>query len=274
MIATVAYHPGIHDNVPRPIYDALDGVNFSRLKLFDRTPAHACHDLLHQADQTEAMRFGTALHMAVFEPAEFERQVAKVPVVDKRTKKGKQLWGEFIHLNPTKLYLSAQDFDACLRIGENLLKSPGDARELLDAGGERERTMVWSWEKYYCKARLDLMCRWRGQTVIADLKSTQSASEAAFARSIANYHYHAQAAFYLDGADTLAPADRAWAWIVVEKEPPYLHAVYEPSAQMLEQGRRLYQRWMQTWKECSESGAWPGYDSEVREIELPRWAQE
>ena len=37
-------------------------------------------------------------------------------------------------------------------------------------------------------------------------------------------------------------------------------------------GLREYRAALLTWKECNESGIWPGYPNEIQTLELPRWA--
>jgi hypothetical protein len=112
-----------------------------------------------------------------------------------------------------------------------------------------------------------------GTTIVFDLKTARSAAPEDFARDIARYNYASQAAFYLDGLATLSNVRRRWVWIVLEKEPPYLSAVYEPDERLIAQGRLTYRRWLEIYCDCKAKDVWPGYPSGINSIDVPRWAQ-
>jgi exodeoxyribonuclease VIII len=40
----------------------------------------------------------------------------------------------------------------------------------------------------------------------------------------------------------------------------------------LEAGREAYQRNLDTYKRCMDSGRWPAYSSAIETLTLPRWA--
>jgi hypothetical protein len=108
---------------------------------------------------------------------------------------------------------------------------------------------------------------WREGTVI-DLKSTVDASPAGFARAVARYSYHVQAAHYMAGTK----CDR-FLFVAFEKTAPYACAVYELDADAIARGRDLREHALETLASCIELGVWPGYATEVQVLELPRWAQ-
>jgi exodeoxyribonuclease VIII len=109
--------------------------------------------------------------------------------------------------------------------------------------------------------------------VIADLKTTEDASERAWIRDVVKYQYHAQAAFYLDGLETLEPrADRQFLWIAVEKKPPFACAIYQPDDATIYKGRAMYRNYLRQWLKCTETGEWPGYDVGIQPLLLPDWA--
>ena len=107
--------------------------------------------------------------------------------------------------------------------------------------------------------------------MMADLKTSVDASPSGFQKAIANFDYHASAAFYMDIGAILDGSDYTeWHWIVVEKKKPYLVAVYQPDEDMLEAGREKYLRGLEWIKEGRKTGEWPGYESQT--LSLPRWA--
>jgi hypothetical protein len=61
-------------------------------------------------------------------------------------------------------------------------------------------------------------------------------------------------------------------FIAHEKEPPYLVSVVELDADAVALGRALNARAAEMFRDCRESGVWPGYGDEVHQISLPRWS--
>ena len=87
----------------------------------------------------------------------------------------------------------------------------------------REIAIVWDDPEtgLRCKARIDFVSEYDGWTVVGDLKSSINAAPKQWARAVANYGYHRQAAFYLDGCNAISPHDRLFAWIIQEKDDPF-----------------------------------------------------
>ena len=113
----------------------------------------------------------------------------------------------------------------------------------------------------------------REKGVIVDLKTTRDASPDGFAKSVAQYRYHVQAAFYSDGYKAaFGEAPRGFVFIAVETEPPYLVAVYVASETMTSRGRIEYQTDLDTFRECLATDTWPGYSSSPLTLDLPKWA--
>lgn len=128
-----------------------------------------------------------------------------------------------------------------------------------------------------CRCRPDF---WRGDGVIVDLKTTIDASPEGFAKSLAKWRYHVQAAWYLDGMRVAYdrgefPAEwdkpRAFTFIAVEKTAPYAVATYTVDAESLELGRDEYRRNLDKLAECRRTGVWPGYGDTLQKIGVPQW---
>lgn len=77
---------------------------------------------------------------------------------------------------------------------------------------------------------------------------------------------------YLDGLNTLAPHDRKFVFVAVEKEPPYAVAVYELEEDALQLGRDDYQKHLAQYAECVKTNRWPGYGDGMDYVSLPSWA--
>jgi hypothetical protein len=109
--------------------------------------------------------------------------------------------------------------------------------------------------------------------VIVDFKTSITARPEDFARSVANYSYHLQAAWYLDLAKRLGLCTSpVFLFVVVEKLAPHLVSVIELDSEAIAQGRRLRRKAIDTYQDCMTSGKWPGYSDEIVPIALPLWA--
>ena len=148
-------------------------------------------------------------------------------------------------------------------------------------GGRSEQSMFWrdvdpfTGRSVWLRGRLDRLpaVPVSGRLIVADYKTAASAESSAFARSAANFGYHQQASWYLDGVRTLLVVDDpAFLFVVQERNPPYLVNVIELDAEALDIGRARNRQAIDLWVQCRESGRWPGYADEVQLVSLPRWA--
>ena len=75
--------------------------------------------------------------------------------------------------------------------------------------------------------------------ILLDVKTCPDASPTGFAKSIANYRYAVQAAFYSDGwTAATSQTVHAFVFAAVEKEYPFAAAAYILDDESIEQGRR------------------------------------
>jgi exodeoxyribonuclease VIII len=157
------------------------------------------------------------------------------------------------------------------------IRANAAARELLECPGKGEMSFFWRDAEtgIWCKGRVDRFCEWMGFSVILDLKTTTDASPGDFKWQVARQHYHVKAAWYLDGLNAVQKAQRRFIWLAVEKDPPYLCALYEPPDEpgafsrpdiSLQRGRSLYRSLLERYASCEKSGVWPGYSEGVEPL--------
>jgi hypothetical protein len=249
-------------NLSNEAYHADPAVSKSILDKINKSPLH-CRAYLDglRTEPTAAMQFGTALHTAVLEPHLFAAQYA-VFDGDRRTKDGK-LHYELLRSTGATI-ISAADSDAISAMSAAIHAHPMASWLLRD--GMAEQSVFWTdpTTGLQCKCRPDW---WRTDGIVIDVKTTEDASPAAFARSIATFRYHVQAAHYLAGTQ----ADR-FVFVVVEKKAPFAVAVYELDSIALELGEMQRTLDLSAFNECHTSGYWPGYSDVIETIALPGWA--
>jgi hypothetical protein len=251
-------------------YHAHPAISKSGLDRINISPAHYKAWKEAPPEPTDAMLFGTACHRLILEPERFDSTVALVPNVDRRTKDGKALWDAFQAANTSKILLKADQFETLRGMMEAWQLHPSfqEAHE----GAKFEPSAFWTepFSKLLCKARPDIL---NSDGTIWDLKTTDCARRRDFERAIANFRYHVQAAWYLDGIQRAADVRcYRFKFIVIEKKPPFGIAIYEATEGMIADGRRAYQEDFGAYAHCMRTNSWPSYPTEAQPINLPAWA--
>lgn len=103
---------------------------------------------------------------------------------------------------------------------------------------------------------------WLGPAVLTDYKTTSSADPRDLSGrygAIKKWGYDKQAAWYTDLARDLGHPASAFAFIFQMKEPPYLVTVAYVDDNDLHEARAENQRALEVFRDCTESGIWPGF---------------
>lgn len=256
----------------RSDYDSIDRLNWTRLKLMGRSPAHYKHALTHPRPDTDAMKRGRAVHAAVFEPLQFARRY----VCWTGGRRYGKTWDNFCADNADKEILTADEWESCERIQEAVRGNEQAAPYL--SGGKGEQTITWTTEtpetpgfpaqRFECKGRLDFVTA----AALVDLKTCKDASPAGFGRDCFKYDYHSGAAWYRDGYAAATGKERPFVFVAVEAAAPHVVQVYLVPDSYLELGRERYRGLLNRLDWCQRENSWPGYAEAEQELELPRWA--
>lgn len=264
---------GIYD-MPFSEYLKIDAVNKSTLEWMAKSPAHYRWHLENPRQSTPDMNFGGALDQELFGHDDTREYVVS-PYKDFRTNAAKS-WRDDVLANGNVI-ITAEAMERVIACAESL-REHRNAGKILGLG-EYQKTVIWQHQEtgLLCKARPDIVVPQLG--VIADVKKTGTgADQPSVSRTIAKFNYHAQAAFYLDGMNSLGPpgntAYHAFVFIFVEDTEPHGIGVYALNNDDIIQGRKEYESWLAQLAECRKTDSWPSYDDAVREIRLPRWARD
>lgn len=252
-------------------------VSASRLKILaDKSPMHLEHSLENPIAPTPAMKLGTIIHSAVLEDKEYVRG----PEGNKRLKKTKELYAE-LEEEHGDLLLDPKTYDQVVGIKDSVFSNPTASAMIGSAQKSNgiEQSAYWTELSYdlECKARFDVLPDAEslyGRAVV-DLKTCQSSSPKDFSRSFQNFHYYLQGAMYLMGcaevADEILKARDEFIIIAVEKTQPYGVSLFEMTDDYHDFGIDKAFELMGIWRECLDSGNWPGYPQTVQDLELPPW---
>lgn len=258
-----------HIGMPATEYHAIEALSASGAKLLLRSPAHYLAARNAPKEPSAAMRLGTIVHGLILEPDTFRDQFAVMPKFDKRTTIGKRAAEEFEQDNAGKMVIDEYTHERATAIATSVLQHPIVAQQMRD--GNAEVSMLWDQYGLPCKARYDYMT----PNAIFDVKTCTDASPEGFAKQIANFQYHLQAAHYASGFREVVGWDlERFVFIAVETEAPYAVGVYTLDARSLQSGRLLMERAAEAYKKALEHGTdTPAvYSPDVVEISLPSWA--
>ncbi len=249
-------------NIPNDLYHAGPGISSSGLKKILESPAHFKH-YLENRTTTKAMEDGTLIHTAVLEPQVFGETVVVAPACDRRTTEGKRVWNEFQLMSAGKTVVDSETYLTVCEITK-AVKANKLAYKLLK-GQHSEISVYWIDEEtgVLCKARADHI----NDDLMIDLKSCQNAHAKSFQRTIEIHRYHLSAAYYLDGFAKFMPV-KLFAWLAVEKTPPYGCRFFTAESELLHTGRQEYREALNIYAKCLATDQWPAYEMKFENISL------
>jgi hypothetical protein len=163
-------------------------------------------------------------------------------------------------------------------MAEVLRQHPQAGRLFQTGQGTAEVSIFWRdpiWN-IWRRARYDWVTEIGGRLVIVDYKSTSKTARPdadGFGKTIHNFGYHQQAAWYRDGAiHTGWDEDPDFIFVAQENTPPYLVSVLrlDSDAYLLAERENMYA--LQMFVACKGNDYWPGYPDGIHTVSLPRYA--
>jgi hypothetical protein len=256
-------------------YHAADGLNNSTLSSLAKSPAH-CY-ALHQAPgrpqriATPAMMGGTLAHCAILEPHELAARYAVRPaVLDLRTKAGK----EWVDCIPAGVDVITEDQRDNAEKQRAAVFNVSELAELLDNGAP-ELSAFWTDPAtgILCKCRPDWMSpAGDGSVILLDVKTTTDADPKAFAKTVLQYGYHRQAAWYSNGYERATGHQvLAFVFAVVTNSYPFLASACVLDEQFLALGADDCRELLDEYADCKQSGYWPAFTG-MNVVPAPAWA--
>jgi exodeoxyribonuclease VIII len=276
MMPPIKMAEGIYSDLPADAYHASEGVSHSMLKAMRPTPAHLPAYLAEKREPTPAMTLGTLTHCKVLEPDKpLPRLAIKPGNMTFVTKEGKAWRAE---QRAAKRLIVTQAEHASLEGMTRTIAQDETCQQILGQGCKTELSVFRNFSlggTVLRKARMDIV---PPGNALADIKTTIDASPEAFAKALlpvecGGMGYATQAAYYLDiwndSCERQSDMKECFIFIVVEKEAPYLVAVYNVEPRAIAVGRRSNIEALQTYIACSTNGEWPGYPKGIQNLDLP-----
>ena len=262
-MATATEHPAWDNN---EYHADRSAVSCSALKQILRSPAHMKAYFEIPNKETSSRLIGTALHAAVLEPVMFEQNFIEWRGGDRRGAK----YTAFVEENEGKSILTQDEMEKILGMRNSILAYKEYPIGKLLKEGLNERSIIWTDPEtgVRCKIRPDN----QNPYGLFDLKTTDDARPFAFVRNSVRMMYDLQGAMYQEGVLRSTGEKRDFYFIAVEDELPYSTWVFQASAEMLASGMEKFRKALAAYKQCLESGEYPGYPLPCSIIEWPRYA--
>jgi len=244
-------------------YHSADGISSSNFSLLAESPLHLQNKELFSLDGKPSLGLGSAVHKLILEPDTFDQEFAIVPDLPKNTKAGKDAYAEFLETLEERTILTSSEYDQAHKMARNVRVIAGG---LLQSGEAEQSYFAKDENGIIRKCRPDYYIQKSG--ILIDIKTTRDGMDYGFAKSIAEYRYDRQAAWYIDTLTLLGLPAKRFVFITVEKTSPYMVRVRELDAASIEKGRANYQQLLKEYIAFLETGR----AQIVKEISLPEWA--
>jgi hypothetical protein len=221
-----------------------------------------------EKEETPSMLLGSLVHSMYLEPEMTALEFVEEIQCDKRTKMGKQTYAAFLEKATGKRIVKPEMWEKAQKMVYSLREHLGSIQELAGPGWA-ELSGFFELHGVRCRARYDYVAE-RGMDW--DLKTTSDLL--AFSKSVANFGYHRQNAFYGMGKKQIEGKYSGFRFVVVENKEPYDCAIFELEDSAIRQGRGEIEDSLDLYTNCVEAKTWPGAyrnDETIYKLELPRW---
>ncbi len=265
---------GINKGISEADYHAFPAVSKSKLWAFSKNPHKWSLTKDIPMAPTAAMNWGSLVDCLILQPHELSQCFAVSSFPDFRSKEA-QSWKAAQTVPVVSLADVAEAKEAA-----DVVRQHHFARIMLD-GAETQVSAVFggieqgTGEKFLGKCRLDIVPAASGafSDWLVDLKTTQSLAK--IEKTIAEFAYHAQAAWYLDMFNAASGENRTrWGFIFQESEAPYEVAVVELDQESIAAGRQWYLHALEQWCHSHKYNSFPNpFDDEIRVVGIPNWAK-
>lgn len=257
-------------------YNASKAIRRSELARMRESPEKFKYYLENPEAPTPALIFGQVFHAMALQPETVDKEFAVAPIVDRRTKAGREALAAFEQENADKTIVTAEMYQQATEMTEALYRN-SYAKKLLQ--GDKETPFFWTDDLTgeECKCRTDCLTETAKNLVIVDLKTTDNAETEAFTRSMIKYQYDLQVAMYSEGVKANTGRQPIFVFIAIEKKPPYAVNILQCDELIYRRGYDLFREYIGLYHECKETGIYWGYTgafNQINEITLPPYLKE
>ena len=219
---------------------------------------------------TAAFDLGTALHAAALPGESLDSVAVRMPEGLKRTTKEGRA---FVAEHADKIILNTTDAHCLDQMMLSLREHPvSSALVNGELAGKSEQSFFATEPEtgLKVKCRPDFMLD--DGSLIIDLKTTTDASPKGFQKSLVNFRYYVQAAWYLDVVEmSTGKRPDGFLFVAVEKQRPFSTGVYVADEEMIKIGREHAMEDLRNIAKWKSEDSYPGYSDRAEMISLPKW---
>lgn len=231
-----------------------------------RSPAHYKQWVESNDEDSESKKGGSLFHKAVLQQDAFIAGYYPEPDFgDSRTTAAKVARKDFEKAFADKIRdkspIPAKLFERIAMQITSLSNHP--IYKAITAPGARETPIYWTENGVECRATPDLLLE---NGLCIDLKTTRDASDDGFRRSYRAYGYDIQAAMMELAVRSTGRRYAGHLIVAIETSAPYAVNLFKPSRRSILEAHEKVSHALAIMRTCIESGQWPGYGNEVKEI--------
>lgn len=252
-------------------YRAHPSISRSALVDFIRSPQYyySKHILKKKEPETEAMRFGSAMHAYILEPEIFEKGYHKYDKLPGNTNAGKAQKIELENIVAEGMrVISNEEVEDIEDMADSFTAA---VPEGFLGSCKVEHVALWTdpITGLALKAKIDFF----NHMICGDLKSTKGIGESEFQDSIYDYKYYLQAAMYLDIlSGATGTKYEEFLFVAIEKKTPFPAASYilKEGSDEINIGRAEYQFYLKRLAHYLQN---PIMFLMPREIKMKEWVK-
>tara|TARA_R110002096_G_scaffold175465_5_gene351260 strand:+ start:1402 stop:2211 length:810 start_codon:yes stop_codon:yes gene_type:complete len=256
------------DKLSNAEYHATDAISSSDVKMVHGKSLAHWKAKVYKSSPTFDM--GTAVHAMCLEAE--KNLVMRGP----DTRRGKA-WSEAYEAAQIdgKTLLTSGDYDLARNVADSVLFHPVGQR-MAGPSTINEASFFATDPETGLSIKTRPDSYWEDNGVLYDIKTTNSSADPkSVAKTILDYSYHVQAAFYMKVLTWAGYKAERFAFVFVEKSAPYAVNVTELTPEFLDYGHAIVDKTLAKIKEANDVGVYPtGFSDEINVVDLPRWLQQ
>ena len=250
-------------------YHAAPGISSSDFRLLELSPLHFENKERFRLEGSQ-FDLGSLVHKMVLEPntvlEEFAPEDFEGCELNKNSKAYKDAKAKWLESVGNRTVVTKDTWDQADAMAENVKAIAGG----LIQNGVAEESFFVDDQVFEIKRKCRPDYYREDLGICIDLKTTKDVTEYGFSRSIYDYRYHRQAAWYLSTLQMAGKEIDRFVFVTVQNTKPYMVAVYEIDAASIEAGKRNYEDLLMQWQQYKKTGI----ANVVRTISIPDWGFE
>lgn len=275
-MAGVAGDSCMYRHLPADAYHAdRDALSCSLMKPLLISPAHFQAGLVACEKPSDALDFGSLVHLLVLQPELASKDLAVFPgIAERKTAAGRTAFDQFEQANAGKLVVDEPTFAEGRRIAQRVLDTRYKGRPLQRFIEESipEASIYFTEPSTGLRMRIRIDAYHPELTI--DLKTTRFALARAFMKDAIDKDYDLQSYMYSLGRCLYegVTTPRPFVFVAAENTAPYSVSTLEAGQTFMGNGANKFQACAAAFKACTESRYWPDLSGDAV-LEIEPWQQ-